>query len=91
MMQGLNSNYYAVKRVFKFIIPLNAFINIWCIEAGSMWGIIRSIQCTEAGIEWLRDERKAMVCFKILSVQTSSYLCEISQIVKMLAIEYKNS
>ena len=91
MKQGLNSNYYAGKREFKFIVPLNAVTTVRCTEDGSMWGIKRSIQCTEAGIEWLGDERKAMICLEILSAQTSGYPCEISQIVKMLAIEYKNS
>jgi len=64
------------KERIKFIVPLNAFT---------------TVRCTEAGIEWLRDERKSMICFEILYVQTSSHPCEISQIVKMLAFEYKNS
>ena len=72
--QGLNTNYYAGKMEFKFIVPLNAFTNVRCTEAGSMWGIKRSIQCTETGIEWLRDECKVMICFESLYLQASKQI-----------------
>lgn len=80
MKQGLNSIYYAGKRVFKFIVPLNAFITVWCTEAGSMWGIKRSKQCTETGIEWLSHDlfwnslraNKQLSLWNITGCQTAS-------------------
>jgi len=36
MRQELNSNYYAGKRGFKFIVPLNAVTTVRCTEDGSM-------------------------------------------------------
>jgi hypothetical protein len=39
MMLGFNSNYCPGWRALKFIVPLNALMTIWCIEA-SIEGLI---------------------------------------------------
>jgi hypothetical protein len=53
-MQGYKFPYIVKDRGFKFIVPLSAFLIVWCTETVNM-RIRGTIQCIEAIIERLKE------------------------------------
>jgi len=54
-MQGFKFPYTVHDRGFKFIVPLSAFMIVWCTENGNMRRIKGAIQCIEAITEQLKE------------------------------------
>jgi len=54
-MQGFKLPYIVHDRGFKFIVPLSAFMIVWCTETGNMRRIEGAIQCIEAINERLKE------------------------------------
>lgn len=54
-MQEFKFPYIVHDRGFKFMVPLSAFMIVWCTETGNMRRIKGATQCIEATAEQLNE------------------------------------